>query len=172
MNAIAALIAKGYVDDLIAAADPGETYHLGRRGAQTSSDSFPDKIKQIHRAMQEAAPEGCSLMIWLSRSADGKRAMGEILLDKGENTPAIVWAIGEERAPHLDYGESQNVVFSSASERLEIMGDPISFLELVGHPRCQDAIDMVRRLGYAPQMVFSGDLRVTFRKLELENADA
>lgn len=170
MNAIDALIQKGHVDALISAAKPGETYYAGQRGEQSSDGSFPKEMRAILNDFQAAAPAGTRAMLWISKSTDGKRSMGEISIDKGKDTPMLVWAIGDGTNAKLDYGSQRQVAFTSASERLEASARPISVLEMVDHPHRDDAIEMVEALKYEPKLNLGGDLRLSFRQVDLVSA--
>lgn len=168
MNAIDALIAGGLVDRLIDACVPGETYHAGDRGVSASNDNAPEQVGRIHSQLSAVAPSGSRLVMWMSRTSDGTRAMGEIVVDTGPDTPCIIWPIGEQGATRVDYGDQRAVTFSSASERLEVSSQPLLLLDMIDHPRAAETSAIVRQLGYRPVMRFPGELRISFRSVDLE----
>lgn len=172
MNAIDTLIAEGIIDALVGACSPGETYHVGSRGAKASNEGDTRDIEEIHRRLAAAAPAGTRVALWMNRSSDGKRAMGEIVVDTGKDTPCIVWPIGETAPPRLDYGTQRSVSFASASERLHVASDPLSLLDLVDVPARASTTALVRQLGYRPAMNFPGELSIAFRAVDLERYDA
>lgn len=172
MNAIDALIAAGRIEDLVKTGKPGETIHIGERGAQCSSGGPTGAAERLHAEFAAAAPTGSRTLLWITRSPCGGRAMGEILVDEGKDTPAVVWAIEDGGKPRLDYETQRSVSFASASDRLETAADPLSLLGMVDHPRAEVAERLVRALGYQPVMEFAGDLRISFRTVALEPADA
>lgn len=171
MNGIDKLIAGGIVNRIRDAILPKETYYVGPSGISGSVQDFTSEFKKAISELAQAIPEGTRLVAWFCRPSDGGAVHGQITVDNGQKTPAVVWNLRPATCD-IDYLSERDITFPTASDKLMACANPMHTLTLVPDSSAEATIAMIRALGYEPRLAMTASHTMRFRKIGLVNANA
>lgn len=167
MNHVDALIAGGFADRLRKAAAPGETYHLGD-DVRTSAHGADDRLQAMIPELRSGAPAGHDVVAWFSRSVDGERIMGEVVVQPKTGGPSLIWDLASgAAAPVLDYGVQRTLSFETALDKLAAPCDPIGVLRDVSGGEGEAAQAVAVAYGLRPAWSFGEPMNYAFRTVKM-----
>ncbi len=163
MNAIESILRGGAAVHLSAHLHEGETYLVGPGGLRGPGEA-PRALLGLVDNLRRQAPEGTRLTAWFSVARRGGRTHGQIAVDTGTGTPAVVWSLDASEI-RLAYPSDVTVSFSCVSDQMVAMAEPMAVVR--NAPCGERTTAIIEALGYAPRVPFGSEARVSFSSLDL-----
>jgi hypothetical protein len=163
MNAIESILRRGCAVHLAPHLQEGETYLVGPGGVKGPGET-PRALRRLIDDLRGAAPDDTRLTAWFSISRRGGRVHGEVAIDTGIGTPALVWSPDASEV-RLVYRDSVTVSFPSVSDQMVAMAEPMGVVR--SGPCGERTARIVETLGYDPQVPFGEEPRVSFSHVDL-----
>lgn len=163
MNAIESILRRGSAVHLAAHLQEGETYLVGPGGVKGPGGT-PRALRRLVEDLRAATPEDARLMAWFSISRKGGRVHGQVAIDTGIASPAIVWSL-DACEVRLVYRDDVTISFPSVSDLMVAMAEPMVVVR--SGPCGARMARIVETLGYHPQVRFGDEPIVRFDHIDL-----